>query len=960
MNQTEDVYNGLGQLTGEYQSVSGAVVIGTTPEVQYVYTEMSGGQNNSRLTQMIYPNGRKIDYVYNSGLDKSISRLSAIKDDSSGTVLEGYLYLGLDTIVEWDHPQTGVNLSYIKQTGDTKFINDGGDQYVGLDRFGRVIDQNWWDPTTQTSTDRFQYGYDRVGDVLFQNNLVNTSESVLFHANSTQSGDNNTAYDALGRQTGFARGTLSASGHNGTSLDSVSSPSQTQSWSLDALGNWSSQTNNSNTTTRTFTAQNETKTVSGGTAPTYNNNGDTTGDNGLTYVYNAWDELVTVKNGSTIVASYTYDALGRRITETYGSTTNNLYYSPSWQVIEERQNGTGTSNVTYQFVWGAGYIDQMVLRDTYASGVETQRLYASYDANYDMTSIVNTSGAVVERYIYDPYGNITVLTSTWGTVSGNQSQYGWRYLYQGGRFDTTTSWYDFRNRDYIPVEGRWAERDPLGFGGGTDNLYQALGGSPAGATDSMGLREDGDDPFAGMSKEDIERLWLMEGARQAEEERMLRGGSTQTAPETDPPPSTSGRNFVLFNDDYTASVEENWDALTEYLDENAAYIDGTLRVGGAIAEGSGAVGATIAGNPVVGATLGALAVDNLQVAAREFWTGEVKRSALNQGIDGAAETVLDPEDAQGVADLGEIAVHGYFGMKGGGAAAELEQEAECLASRNSGRVLPKSCFPAGTPVATSEGLRPIEAICAGDNVWAYDLVASGWRLCHVSRPYNLRIEKGTSVFTTVAGETIESTYRHPYWVVQGEALACRPCMEHLAEVPPNATTPGRWVDSCNLRVGDELLLRDGRISPVERIEYRPFEGVVYNLEVENLHCYTVGRSSVLVHNNNGPETPPSGAAPNNPSKSYSGRYADGEKAFRTNVPRDAYNDPVPDPEAIGPHTRLQRDAGNSGRIYSGTEFDANGVPIKRVDLAGRRGDTIPHEHPYDPNTKTFGPKVPLR
>lgn len=55
------------------------MVIGTTPEVQYVYTEMSGGQNNSRLTQMVYPNGRKIDYTYNSGLDTSISRLSSIK-----------------------------------------------------------------------------------------------------------------------------------------------------------------------------------------------------------------------------------------------------------------------------------------------------------------------------------------------------------------------------------------------------------------------------------------------------------------------------------------------------------------------------------------------------------------------------------------------------------------------------------------------------------------------------------------------------------------------------------------------------------------------------------------------------------------------------------------------------------------------------------------------------------------
>jgi len=268
--------------------------------------------------------------------------------------------------VQWSHPESGVNLTYIQQTGDTHYISDGGDQYVGLDRFGRVIDQNWWNPTTQTSTDRFQYGYDRDGEVLYSNNLVNSAQSELYRANSTQSGDSNTAYDPLNRQVAFARGTLSSSGHNGSQLDTIASSSRSQSWSLDALGNWSSVTTNGSATTRTFNAQDQTATVSGGTAPTYDNNGNTTGDSGLTYVYDAWNRLVAAKSGSTTVAAYAYDALGRRITETGTNTTNHLYYSPQWQVIEERQNGTGTSNVSYQYVWSAAYVDDLVLRDAYA------------------------------------------------------------------------------------------------------------------------------------------------------------------------------------------------------------------------------------------------------------------------------------------------------------------------------------------------------------------------------------------------------------------------------------------------------------------------------------------------------------------------------------------------------------------------------------------------------------------
>lgn len=89
------------------------------------------------------------------------------------------------------------------------------------------------------------------------------------------------------------------------------------------------------------------------------------------------------------------------------------------------------------------------------------------------------------------------------------------------------------------------------------------------------------------------------------------------------------------------------------------------------------------------------------------------------------------------------------------------------------------------------------------------------------------------------------------------------------------------------------------------------------------------------------------------SERYSGRYGDGEKAYRTNVPRGATGEPVPDPDASGPHSRLQPDAKNPARTYSATEFDANGQPVRRVDFAGRQGDTIPHQHEYDPGRKTF-------
>jgi RHS repeat-associated protein len=154
-------------------------------------------------------------------------------------------------------------------------------------------------------------------------------------------------------------------------------------------------------------------------------------------------------------------------------------------VIEERQNGTGTSNVSYQYVWGLGGSDQLVLRDTYSSGTRTARYYAQWDANDNFTSLISTAGAVVERYLYDPYGSVTYTDASYNTRSS--SSYAWRYLNETARLDTITGWYGMRSRDYIPSEGRWAERDPLSYGAGDMNLYRFVANRPTSLSDPSGL-----------------------------------------------------------------------------------------------------------------------------------------------------------------------------------------------------------------------------------------------------------------------------------------------------------------------------------------------------------------------------------------------------------------------------------------------------------------------------------------
>jgi RHS repeat-associated protein len=312
--------------------------------------------------------------------------------------------------------------------------------------------------------------------VLYKANLVNGGLSELYHANGGSGG-----YDSLNQLTGFARGELSDSNGDGVP-DTVTTPTSSASWTLDALGNWPSVTTDGTTQTRTSNQQNQLTSV-GGSPLSYDGNGNQTGDpNGNTLVYDAWGRLVQVKDGSgNAIASYGYDALGRRTVETVNGTTTDVYFSAQWQALEERVGG----QAKVQYTWSPVGTDTLVLRDRDTGGAGlTERLWVQQDVHGDVTALVSGTGQVVERYLYSPYGDVLVRGADWSPLAG--SAYGWRYLFQGGRYEGATGLYNFRARDYSPGLGRWLRPDPLGFGGGDTNLYRYVGGNPATYNDPNG------------------------------------------------------------------------------------------------------------------------------------------------------------------------------------------------------------------------------------------------------------------------------------------------------------------------------------------------------------------------------------------------------------------------------------------------------------------------------------------
>jgi RHS repeat-associated protein len=197
---------------------------------------------------------------------------------------------------------------------------------------------------------------------------------------------------------------------------------------------------------------------------TFDANGSMTSDGTRTYVWDAENRLVEVRQDTTTLASFAYNKDGIRTRKTAGGATT-TYVLDGASVVEERLSGGGT----IKHLHGRG-IDHVLATIDVSGGV-------SYYVRDHLGSICHRTDAAGQPTVARDYG-------PWGNLVTGGSAGGWAFT--GRDWDPEVALAYYRTRYYDPNAGRFLSEDPIRFGGGP-NLFAYVGSNVVRWIDPLGF-----------------------------------------------------------------------------------------------------------------------------------------------------------------------------------------------------------------------------------------------------------------------------------------------------------------------------------------------------------------------------------------------------------------------------------------------------------------------------------------
>jgi len=240
---------------------------------------------------------------------------------------------------------------------------------------------------------------------------------------------------------------------------------------------------------------------------TYDDDGNLLSDGRFSYSWDSENRLIGAETLTSLPSSvprkkleFAYDYMSRRVSKkVYARTTNDwslitdhLFIYDGWNLVRDLQS-TASSLQTNSSVWGldlsgsfqgAGGVGGLL-----SVRLGTNNVCYTYDANGNVSELINSTGGIDAHYEFSPFGETIVATGP--LAKENLFRFSTKY------FVDELGIGDWGMRWYSPSMGRWLVHDPLTvkdmIGGnplnGLDgyNLYAYVWNSPVDYYDVLGL-----------------------------------------------------------------------------------------------------------------------------------------------------------------------------------------------------------------------------------------------------------------------------------------------------------------------------------------------------------------------------------------------------------------------------------------------------------------------------------------
>ena len=480
------------QIGNPYTAKAGAHPVLTTGYNSKGWLESLTDQVGTTTNFPIYNNRGQLRKKIDSLLKDTIfeyddaGRLWYIIDRNNNTI--DYSYTSTDKIDTITYPDAStVRFTYNQHDSLTGMQDSVGSTSYGYDFAHRL--------TSQTDANGFAigYGYDAAGNVTsitypgsktvtYTYDALNRLKTVKIDWLSPKPIATYN-YDDAGRLISLTNfnSTVTYYGYDNanrlTALENKKSDNTTilasYSFTLDANGNRTGVVQNepltltpsADTVSYTYNAKKNRLMTANTTNFNYDNEGQLSSGYSSTYSFDYEHRLKTI--GSNI--QFYYDGGGNRLKAIRSGVETRYIYDAGGNLLAEAD---GSNNIIRYYIHGLGLMAMV----TPANAVYTYH----YNAVGSTIAMTDSTQAIVNKYVYDPFGNI--LNQTEAVTQP------FKFVGQHGVMTEPNGFYYMRARYYDPNVGRFISEDPIGFEGGI-NLYAYASNNPILLIDPEGLEE---------------------------------------------------------------------------------------------------------------------------------------------------------------------------------------------------------------------------------------------------------------------------------------------------------------------------------------------------------------------------------------------------------------------------------------------------------------------------------------